>query len=134
MDDFQKMLRTLLENEGEEQPSVTQHYGDDEGQSKYSTSSHKSAMGKASDPAEIIARHLEAQNLEYQKLKAAYTTAIESFQKALGGLGVYGAETEPGMLKQFKPATIPQPVGGQVGRNAELDAIKARIAQRRGQQ
>ena len=105
MNDFQDSLKKLLfeaEGASEESPIGAPE--------KFHIGHHQSHMAKATDAAEMLRMHLEAQAFEFQKLKKAYTDLVQVIQNALGDMGTYGVEDKGFMKGRLKPlASVGQP-------------------------
>lgn len=121
MHDFQDSLRRML-FEAEEGPTPL---GPPEG--PFNIGHHDGHMNKAGESgaaSEVIKQHLQAQALEYNKLKTAYDALVKTVQAAFDGLGTYGIEDKGFMKGRMAPMAAPQQQG-QVSNPSQAAAMGA---------
>lgn len=74
-------------------------------------------MEKTDDPVEIIKLHMQNQNFEFRKLKAAFDELVQT----MGGMGTYGIEDEK-FQRTLQP--MQKAVQGQVSDPSQLAALQ----------
>lgn len=78
---------------------------------------HAGRMEKTDDPVEIIKLHMQNQNFEFRKLKAAFDELVQT----MGGMGTYGIEDEK-FQRTLQP--MQKAVQGQVSDPSQLAALQ----------